>query len=134
MAIIDKVEVTISSDGDVLQEYDVDPDDHPVLRNDDGSLPTARKSVKYIEATPGANFQIHYSINEGQPASTAFYFAFSTRIDGQRVLSPRITTIEYRIKKTFAQIRSGSRSGNGANWTVAPFYWKELMTGKICAT
>ena len=131
MAIIDKVEITISSGGNVLQEYDVLSDDHLSVLNEDGSESTAPKVVKYIEAKPGAKFSINYSINDGQDLSTARYLGFRTDFDGQRMLSPCVSCEVYSLMGAFRATRKGSRTGSGAGWKESPYYWKELRSSKI---
>ena len=55
MAILDNIEVYITSNGGVLTEYD-DPDEH---------VPHDTKSTtKFIEAIPGAKFSIEISVKK----------------------------------------------------------------------
>lgn len=84
--MIDKAEVTISSGGSVLHEYDAPPDDDTAIS--DINLPHGRSTViKYIEAIVGANFEITYSVRKDQALGKATYLAFSTYVDGQKTLS-----------------------------------------------
>ncbi|EXJ58343.1 hypothetical protein A1O7_05768 [Cladophialophora yegresii CBS 114405] len=87
MAVIDNVEITISSNGSALQEYAVPANDDAGV--DHGNQSDATKIVKcYIEAVPGANFEIRYSIKEGQEFGNADYLSLNTWVDGQKVLAP----------------------------------------------
>ena len=86
MAIIDKVEVTISSGGAVVHEYAVPVNDDMI--DEDDIHPDSKKVIKYIEAIPGANFAINYSLKGKQDFGTADYLGFSTWIDGYKMNSP----------------------------------------------
>jgi hypothetical protein len=138
MAVIDNVEVTISSRHNALQEFPVPMIDHP--GGDNGDHPSCTKIVKcYIEAVPGANFEINYSIKGGQTFRNSImesqtsedvdYLSFNTWVDGRRVLAP-IVEPERLQHGDWSVCREGSRSGSGSNWVVQLYTWAALLSSK----
>ena len=131
MAIIDKVEITISSGGQILTEYDVPLDDDTVMDDYPELSPESSKVVKYIAAIPGANFEINYLVTEVQPFGGADFLSFKTWIDGHRILSPIATLENYlRRKGRYSKAKEGSESGSGSHWEMRPFIWRQLLTSK----
>ncbi|KAK4939607.1 hypothetical protein LTR10_020107 [Elasticomyces elasticus] len=127
MAILDKVEITITTGGRVLQEYDVDADEVAEIKCD-SSHKDSPHVVKYIEAIPGADFQLKYTMKENFSFGQANFIAFNTTIDGKRVAGPTISCEKYRRAGIYTKIRSGIASGRGSRWEERPFYWKNLST------
>jgi hypothetical protein len=138
MAVIDNVEVTISSRFSTLQEFPLPIDDHS--GDDDGDHPSCTKIVKcYIGAVPGANFEINYSIKGGQTFRNSImesqtsedvdYLSFNTWVDGRRVLAP-IVEPERLQHGDWSVFREGSRSGSGSYWVVQPYTWAALLSSK----
>ncbi|KAK5212511.1 hypothetical protein LTR47_009830 [Exophiala xenobiotica] len=125
MAILGNLEVTISSGGNTLQEYDVDPGEVANIMSD-SSIQPAATIVKYIEAIPGAEFQINSKITKRQDFGKADYLIFYTCVDGQKITSPVITGEKLDEQGCFAYTREGALSCEGAVWKMNPFRWKEL--------
>ncbi|KIW66851.1 hypothetical protein PV04_06143 [Phialophora macrospora] len=126
MAVIDNVEVSISSRHHDLQEFPVPIDDE--AWGDYSDHPSCTKIVKrYIEAVPGANFEINYSIKTGQTYGCADYLSFNTWVDGQRVLAP-VVEPHRLLHRDWSVSRQGSRSGIGSKWVIQPYTWALLLS------
>jgi hypothetical protein len=129
MAILANLEVTISSGGTTSHEYNVDPGEVSDILSD-SSIQPAATVVKYIEAIPGAEFQINYKITGEQDFGKADYLVFETYVDGQIISSPIIRGEKLDEQGCFAYTREGAMSCEGAVWRVKPFRWRELLTSK----
>ncbi|KAI1616572.1 hypothetical protein EDD36DRAFT_484329 [Exophiala viscosa] len=127
MAVLDGVEFTVTSGGRDLQEYDVGADEAAVIR-ENLSHPDSPHVVKYIEAIPGAEFQLKYTLKKNYSFGKANYTCFKTEIDGKKVSGPVITLQKYRRRGTFTTVRCGVYSPEGSQSKERPFYWKELLT------
>ncbi|EXJ85236.1 hypothetical protein A1O3_05911 [Capronia epimyces CBS 606.96] len=127
MAILGKVEVTISSGGKTCQEYQPSADDNGALSAYVSSKGSST-IVKYIEAIPGANFQIDYVVKGHHSFHKFDYLSLSTYVDGQSVVSPIVTEEEYKKSHSRQLNRStrGAESGAGSERKLHPFRWKEL--------
>ncbi|KAK5465125.1 hypothetical protein LTS15_001688 [Exophiala xenobiotica] len=130
MAVLANLEVTISSQGNTLQEYDVDPGEVSDILSDSSSQPAAT-IVKYIEAIPGAEFQINSKITKRQAFGMADYLIFNTYVDGQHILSPVIKWKNLDGRGCYAYTEAGVVSREeGAVWRKNPFRWRELLTSE----
>ena len=130
MAILDKVEITITSGGRTLQEYDVAADEIADIQNN-SSHKDSPHVVKYIEAIPGANFQITYTLKTKFSFGKGNYVRLATSIDGHYVTTPTITAQQYHEAGICTKVRIGASSGRGPQWQVSPFYWKDLVTSEL---
>ena len=130
MAILGQVEITVSSEGQVLKEYD--PPSADVL--DGSASPQAtdpKRIVKYIEATPGANFSINYSASKGMRFGRAKYLVLSTSVDGQAVSSPAVFKKEFlEENESFSDTLTGATTWNGSKSLLSQFCWRKLQTSK----
>ena len=138
MAIIDKFEVTISSGGIVLQEYNV-PEDHiedtvkggKPVRSDKRvkggrRVNRSKSAFKYVEAVPGAKFSINYSMSNRQLLDEADCVSFLTEIDGVVITSPIATDDQFDENDTYSEICEGDTSGNGVDMKLHPLCWTNL--------
>ena len=141
MAIIDKLEVTVTSGGAALQEYDVHSDDQidpggkrksrrNDSRNDRVSAARNKKVFKYVEAVPGTNFEIRYSARGKHGLKQQDFLSFGTYINGQRFAAPAFTYESLSGHAKHTQMREGTPSGNGSELKVQPWCWTELSTSK----
>ncbi|KAL2408236.1 hypothetical protein ABEF95_002531 [Exophiala dermatitidis] len=106
MAILDDVLITVSSDGKEVGEYQPPADDREAL-NARKLFPNSPTVVKYIEATPGAQFQIEYRVT-GRKAfgdSEADSLTLRTFIDGGYVPSPVRLKAEPEFDGTMADMQ-----------------------------
>jgi len=129
MAILDKVEITITSGGKVLQEYDVEADEVAAIK-EESSYKESSHVVKYIEAIPGAEFQLNYTLKENFSFGQANYTRFETKIDGKRLFKVVIEAERYHRAGTYTSTRSGAHSRGDARWEERPLYWKDLLISK----
>lgn len=131
MAILNNIDISVSSDGKTVQEYQPSADDDGALN---AHLSSGGRSsiVKYIEAIPGANFQIDYVVQGTQEFDKADYFAFHTYVDGQSIHSPVMAKDSYEKThpRYFSSRKPGREFYDGSKWSMRPFYWKELLTSK----
>ncbi|KIV79492.1 hypothetical protein PV11_07052 [Exophiala sideris] len=127
MAILGKHEVTITSGGTVLQEHDPDADAVAAVQND-SSYKDTPIVLKYIEAMPGANFELNYALKEEFSFGKADYVVFRTSIDGKKVESPVVTIQRYCQTGAYSSSRGGVRGREGSQSQERPYYWKELLT------
>ncbi|KAK5190799.1 hypothetical protein LTR92_009452 [Exophiala xenobiotica] len=125
MAVLGKLEVTISSQGRKLQEYNVDTDEGASILKDSAAQQDAT-IIKYIEATPRAEFQINYKVTGKLDFGEADHISFHTSIDGQRIRSPYVRREEFDKRDSQAFTRTGSLRCDDAVWKQHPFCWKEL--------
>ncbi|ETI22680.1 hypothetical protein G647_06756 [Cladophialophora carrionii CBS 160.54] len=93
MAVIDSVEVTISSDRTTLCEYAIPANHDSGVIHDDYS-PATKVAVRYIEAVPGANFEINYSVMEDQEFGKGRLLKRSWRYVGGTAIYLGCTAIE----------------------------------------
>jgi len=129
MAIIDKIEVTISSGGKVLEEYDPASDDN--LNNHVALAERYPKGiVKYIEAIPGANFEINYSVKKGIRFRRADFLDLGTRVNGKSISSPIVLQNAFKENKTLTKALVGSETWDGSRWLSRRFCWRQLQTSK----
>ena len=128
MAIIGKVEITISSGGKVLQDYALTQDDDGLADSD--LHPDSAKIIKYIQATPGSRFELNYALKKGQSFGKADYASFSTWIDGQKMVSPTIKKQQYLRAKSLSKTRDGAYDGNSSHWEKRPYFWSDLLTSE----
>lgn len=83
MAVLDKLEATISVDGKPLQEYDCDIGDEPEASS---TPPIVPKIKKYIESQAGSRFSICLIVHPGQTLDpTATHLSWDTYLDGKYV-------------------------------------------------
>ncbi|KAJ9646244.1 hypothetical protein H2204_000907 [Knufia peltigerae] len=127
MAVLGKIEVTVSSGGRVLPEYTVDPDvveKHEAAKN--GNAPMI---VKYIESTPGEEFAIHYKLLEGQDFGTADYIGLRSYFDGTNLAGSVFDHCRYVLKGSLSATRYGAQYDvNDHTSMLKCFLWKELQT------
>jgi len=127
MAIHNKLEVTVSSDGRVLPEYAVEPEVVEIHRAaDGGNAPTI---IKYIESTPGLDFAINFKLLKGIDFGEADQINFITYCDGQSMGGRAATHSQYELTGSLSLTRN-SMTVQGDNTTARRFYWKELTTSK----
>ncbi len=140
MAIIGKFEITISSGGKVLREYNV-PEDH-IKDVVEGGKPVksdkqvkakggrrvnhSRAVLKYVEAVPGANFCIKYLMKDRRPLGDADCVAFNTQVDGIDVASPVAADEDFEEKEMFSEVCKGDIIGGGDDMKLHPFCWTNL--------
>ncbi|KAG9775160.1 hypothetical protein KCU88_g5185, partial [Aureobasidium melanogenum] len=106
MAILNNVEITVASDGQPVREYQPPADDREALHACK-LFPNSPTVVKYIEATPGAQFQIEYRMT-GQKTfgdSEADSLTLRTFIDGGYVPSPVRLKAEPEFDGTMADMQ-----------------------------
>ncbi|KAI1629872.1 hypothetical protein EDD37DRAFT_71211 [Exophiala viscosa] len=127
MAILDKLEVTISSDGREFQEYEADADEVEAMKNESPHKDSPH-IVKYIEAIPGAEFQVNYTLMRNFSFGVGNHVSFHTRIDGETVCGPAVTQEQYDPSLGLTTIRGGVRSGKGYQREERSFYWRDLVT------
>jgi hypothetical protein len=139
MAIIGKFEVTITSGGNVLREYDVAAEDQVDHEGDKqaqidglvgGEQPTLNNEriFRYIEATPDVNFEINYKMGAKQAFGSASHISFHTFVDGRRIISPKARKAKYRNSGTFSRTKEGDLSGCGSEMKLHRFCWTQLST------
>ncbi|OCT51327.1 hypothetical protein CLCR_08659 [Cladophialophora carrionii] len=140
MAIIGNFEVTITSGGKVLREYDVAEEDRVDDEGDKAvqSIGHGKKKAKsakgqrcfkYVEATPDANFEIGYKMSGGEQAfGCASHITFRTSVDGHSITSPIVYKEIYQKSGTFSTIREGDLSWCGSEMNLHRFYWAPLST------
>lgn len=128
MAILKNFELTITSGGRTLQEYDVGPDEE----NSPDDLATLKPPsiVKYVEAIPGANFQINYATKRRIPFGRADHLTFQTYLDGQEVWSPVMLPEHNQSGGGFHHVQEGMESERGAPEELRPYYWTEILTSE----
>ncbi|KIW09838.1 hypothetical protein PV08_11939 [Exophiala spinifera] len=125
MAIHNKLEVTVSSDGRVLPEYTAEPEVVEIHRAaDGGNAPTI---IKYIESTPGLDFAINFKLLKGIDFGEADQINFITYCDGQSMGGRAATRSQYELTGSLSLTRN-SMKVQGDNTTTRRFYWKELTT------
>lgn len=129
MAVLGKIEVTVSSGGRVLPEYTVDPDvveNHEAAKN--GNAPMF---VKYIESTPGEEFAIHYKLLAGQDFGTADYIGLRSYFDGTYLAGSVFDHLRYVMKGSLSATRYGAQYDVNDHTSIEKhFFWKELQTSK----
>ncbi|KAL2423335.1 hypothetical protein ABEF95_006658 [Exophiala dermatitidis] len=130
MAILNNVEITVSSDGKPVQEYQPPTDDREALKAC-SPFPNSPIVVKYIEATPGAHFQIEYQVTGDQQFGRADALALYTDIDGKALRSPIVSKETYGFSKghsssRFTAIKKGAETGYGSQTMLSLFYRREL--------
>lgn len=129
MAKLDKLEVTISSGGRVLPEYNVDPSGIEVHEAAHaGNAPTI---VKYIESTPGVEFAMNCKVLKGQKFGKADQIAFYTFCDGKHLGGQVFSRSSVKsTKPQFYTQRSTKYTVDGSQWLEKCSCWKELQTSK----
>ena len=130
MAIIDGFEITVTSNGNVVDEYPVPSRDETLTSEHTAVLPS-KHVVKYIEAIPGAKFELNYSVKRGQNFGEADYFSFQTQVDGHDILVPVAWKWKYNLWKTFFTTSDGARTRQGGRWENRPFVWTQGKTGEL---
>ncbi|KAJ4540447.1 hypothetical protein HRR83_009554 [Exophiala dermatitidis] len=130
MAILNNVEITVASDGQPVREYQPPADDREAL-NACKLFPNSPTVVKYIEATPGGQFQIRYLLTGHQSFEGADYLSLDTAIDGQDIRSPAVLKESYISRKgdswsRYEDVVEGAETGSRSKTTLSPFYWREL--------
>ncbi len=125
MAVLGNLEVTISSQGNTLQEYYVDPGAVANILSG-SSTQQAATVIKYIEATPKAEFQITYKTIGELDFGKADYIVFRTFVDGQRLTSPCVEQKDLDKQGYYACSRSGAVRCDEVVSKLHPFCWKEL--------
>jgi hypothetical protein len=139
MAIIGKFEVTITSGGKVLPEYDVAADDQVDHEGDkkaqvyglvEAKEPTksCERVFRYVEATPDVNFEINYKMGAKQAFGSASHITFCTSVDGQGIFSPIARKKEHRKIDAFSTISEGDSSWCGSEMKLHRFCWTQLST------
>ncbi|KIW66850.1 hypothetical protein PV04_06141 [Phialophora macrospora] len=142
MAIIGKFEVTITSGGKVLREYDFAADDQVDHEGDkraqvDGlagrkrSTQSHERIFRYVEATPDANFEISYKMGPKQAFGCASHICFLTSVDGRRICSPMAQKEEYRKSGTFSSTKKGDLSICGSEMKLHRFCWTQISTTDV---
>ncbi|KAJ9498432.1 hypothetical protein H2202_006119 [Exophiala xenobiotica] len=125
MAILGNFELTISSQGRTLQEYNADTDEGASFLKDSPDQQAAT-IIKYIEATPRAEFQINYKVTGKLDFGEADHISFHTSIDGQGIRSPIVTRKEFDKRGSHAFTKTGGLRCDDDVWKLHPFCWKEL--------
>lgn len=129
MAVLGTFEVTVSSEGRTLKEYEVEPDD-PAFATDD-STPEEVNMAKYVEAIDGAGFQIKYALGRGLEFAKANYLSCWVYIDGKYMTGDALPRADYQKNQSASGTIIGATIWNGNDLRVMPFQWRELLTSGI---
>ena len=125
MAILSEVEVTISANGNELQEYDEDA----------GEQNTSNSVTKYIEALTGAgaDFQIDYHVKPTFQL-TSSGISIPIRIDGQRMDDHRLAKNKELInlsRRAYSNSFMGARRAQDGEWNFQRFSFAEIETSRL---
>ena len=123
MAILSEVEVTISANGNELQEYDEDA----------GEQNTSNTVTNYIEALTGADFRIDYHVKPTFQ-HTSSSILISIRIDGQwmdgHVLAKNKELINLS-RRAYSNSFMGARRAQDGEWNFQRFSFAEIETSRL---
>lgn len=124
MAIIHPFEVTISSGGELLREYDGPPDeidDNENSQNKENSGSEGSEGskndqnppsvLKYVEATEGARFKINYHVRAECYLGPSDCLEFATYVDGIDIGGPLC-----KLAQTVQTVVPQSRLRMNARW------------------
>jgi hypothetical protein len=141
MAIVGNFEVTVVTDGKALEELEVaqedqiDPDQQ--VRDKRGTVTSSRPSknyrrtiFRYIEATPGASFQVQYVGRALRFGSEKHFILFSTSLNGQHQCSVIADSSDVTTDGQFSFMEQGAHVRGGSKCEIRPWCWGRLETSR----
>lgn len=116
---------TLLVDGRGLKEYLPPQDDE-----DDDSSEPASTVVRYIEATPGAEFSFQIDLDPNTPFSTGSK-RVQIDLDGTTVHEPLFSQKSKRHRKKSQVFKcSGKKCQEAGNWVLKPYQFNTLTTSE----
>jgi hypothetical protein len=121
MAILNQLQIRVRSGGRILPEHEIPADDE-AYENDLDQPNDENRIYRYIEAIPGADYQIVANVEPRFAFGQADYLSVRLYIDGKRSGATHLT------KDDLSRTISGSHTTMNGVWKKLPFRWAQLIT------
>ncbi len=120
MAILEPFECTVFVDGVAVVEYNDD---------DEQQRPGENEITRYVEAISGANFALHFKIQQDWRMKCDF-LTWEIHFDGKRCLGAVVLHDKYSKQTGFTDKRDGQHSGSGTSWSFRNFKFVDITIGQ----